>query len=225
MIAARAGERSRGACAPVPGRAPGRSVLALACLLAIPAWASVRAVEHHVSDANQLGMLPPAQLAALSCYLRAHQGSARYEAAYDAATKMGALVVHDARPLLVLNSIESKVVTPLARLQALAAAGAVRYAVLSTPCGPHSTSKNAGLLGGRALGRGPRHERLRPAGLGHGLTLWRLPEAACRPALRDGLGSAGLRPARARPRAPAARSRRPRAGARRRSPPAAWGPG
>ena len=109
----------------------------------IPAWASVRAVKYRVSDANQLGLLAPAQLAALSGYLRAHQGSARYEAAYDAATKMGSLVVHDARPVLVLNSIESKVVTPLARLRALAAAGAVRYAVLSSRCGPHSSAGNA----------------------------------------------------------------------------------
>ena len=46
---------------------------------------------------------------------------------------MGALVVHDARPVLVLNTSNSQVVTPLSRLRALAAAGRVRYAILSSP--------------------------------------------------------------------------------------------
>jgi len=149
--------------------------LALAALLVIPAWASVRAVKYRVSDANQLGLLAPAQLAALSGYLRAHQGSARYEAAYDSATKLGSLVVHDARPVLVLNSIESRVVTPLARLRALAAAGAVGYAVLSSPCGPHSSARNADCS--RAAKWVVAHGRnvTAQAGLGHGLTLWQLP--------------------------------------------------
>jgi 4-amino-4-deoxy-L-arabinose transferase-like glycosyltransferase len=160
--------------------ARGRSwalVLALICLLVIPAWAAVRAVQQRVVDANQLGELPTAQLAALSGYLRAHQGSARYEVAYDTATKMGALVVHDGRPVVVLNSIESKVVTPLARLRALAAAGAVHYAVLSTPCGPHSTSKNADCTpAGRWVVANGKNVSAQ-AGLGHGLTLWRLPHS------------------------------------------------
>ena len=64
-------------------------VLALASLLAVPAWASVRAIQHHTTDTNRLGVLPPRQLAALSAYLRSHQGSARYEAAYDEATSSG----------------------------------------------------------------------------------------------------------------------------------------
>ena len=141
VIAAALGALAVAAFAGPRGRA-WALVLALASLLAVPAWASVRAIEHHTSDTNQLGALPPRQLAALSSYLRSHQGPARYEAAYDSATKLGALVVHDQRPLVVLNSINSRVVTPLARLQALAAAGAVRYAVLSAPCSPHSSRTN-----------------------------------------------------------------------------------
>ena len=151
--------------------------LALASLLAVPAWASVRAIEHHTTDTNQLGLLPPRQLAALSAYLRSHQGSARYEAAYDAATKLGALVVHDQRPLVVLNSINSKVVTPLARLRALAIAGAVRYAVLSAPCSPHSSPSNPDCSAAArwVVARGTNVTA--QAGLGPGLTLWRLPGA------------------------------------------------
>jgi 4-amino-4-deoxy-L-arabinose transferase-like glycosyltransferase len=152
--------------------------LALACLLVVPAWASVRAVENRVNDANQLGLLPPAELSALSGYLRAHQGTARYEVAYDAGTKLGSLVVHDVRPVLVLNSIESHVVTPLSRLRALAAAGAVRYVVLSTPCGRHSSSKNADCsAAGRWVAAHGTNVSV-PAGLGRGITLWRLPRPA-----------------------------------------------
>ena len=47
-----------GALAWPPSRPPGRALGAgagLASLLAVPAWASVRAIEHHTSDTNQLG--------------------------------------------------------------------------------------------------------------------------------------------------------------------------
>ena len=158
-----------------PRARPWALVLALASLLAVPAWASVRAIEHHTSDTNQLGTLPPAQLAALSTYLRAHQGSARYEAAYDEATRLGALVVHDQRPLVVLNSINSQVVTPLSRLRALAAAGAVRYVVISAPCGPHSSHSNPDCSAAAKWVTAHAVNVSAAAGLGKGLTLWRLP--------------------------------------------------
>ncbi len=161
---------------------PWALVLALASLLAVPAWASVRAIEHHTSDTNQLGTLPPAQLAALSSYLRSHQGSARYEAAYDSATKLGALVVHDQRPLVVLNSINSQVVTPLSRLRALAAAGAVRYAVLSAPCSPRSSPSNPDCSTAARWVVAHGTNVSVAARLGRGLTLWRLPEAGSRSA-------------------------------------------
>jgi len=118
-------------------------VLVTVSLLAVPAWASVRAVEDNVSDTNQLGVVAPGQLAAISSYLRAHQGSARYEAAYDSASKIGSLVVHDARPLIVLNTVDAQVVTPLARLRALIRAGEVRYAVLTSTCGRFIARDNA----------------------------------------------------------------------------------
>ncbi len=150
-------------------------VLALASLLAVPAWASVRAIEHHTTDTNQLGLLPPEQLTALSAFLRSHQGSAHYEAAYDSATKLGALVVRDQRPLVVLNSINSQVVTPLSRLRALAAAAAVRYVVLSAPCSPRSSPSNpdCSLAARWVVAHGKNVSAA--AGLGRGLTLWQLP--------------------------------------------------
>ncbi len=106
----------------------------LACMLAIPLWASLNAVGENVSDGNVLGSLPGSELAHLSAYLAAHRGRTRYEVAYDAATKMGALVVHDAQPVLPLTTVEGHLITSTRRLVALARAGRVRYAFLSSPC-------------------------------------------------------------------------------------------
>jgi 4-amino-4-deoxy-L-arabinose transferase-like glycosyltransferase len=134
---------------PAPGPRPSgwqaSAVLALAllCLLAIPLSASLRGVRENVSDTTPLGVLHPGELQPLSAYLRAHQGSAYYEAAFDSGTKMGELVVRDARPILVLTTLNGQVFTPLARLRALAAAGKVRYAFLDSLCGPHSPPTDA----------------------------------------------------------------------------------
>ncbi len=126
------------------GRPPGNVLrdgvlaLALVCLLAIPLWSSLRVVRENVSDTNRLGVLHPGELQPLSAYLRAHQGSAYYEAAFDSGTKMGELVVRDARPILVLTTLNGRVFTSVARLRALAADGKVRYAFIDGGCGPHS---------------------------------------------------------------------------------------
>ncbi|MGA2165204.1 MAG: glycosyltransferase family 39 protein [Solirubrobacteraceae bacterium] len=116
----------------------GVTALALVCVLAIPLWASLNAVSENASDTNPLGILHHGELAPLSTYLRAHQGAAYYEVAFDSGTKMGELVERDARPILVLTTLEGHVFTSLARLRALVAAGKVRYAFLDEGCGPHS---------------------------------------------------------------------------------------
>ena len=127
-----------------PGvRAAVTLALALVCLLAIPLSASLRGVRENVSDTNRLGALHAGELQPLSAYLRAHQGSAYYEAAFDSGTKMGELVVRDSRPILVLSTLEGKVFTSVAHLRALIAAGAVRYAFLDTLCGPQSPPTDA----------------------------------------------------------------------------------
>ncbi|HEV3321137.1 MAG TPA: glycosyltransferase family 39 protein [Solirubrobacteraceae bacterium] len=116
----------------------GVTALALVSLLAIPLWASGNAVRENVSDTTPIGILHHGELAPLSAYLRAHQGDAYYEAAFDAGTKMGELVERDARPILVLTTLEGHVFTSVARLRALVAAGRVRYAFVDEGCGPQS---------------------------------------------------------------------------------------
>jgi 4-amino-4-deoxy-L-arabinose transferase-like glycosyltransferase len=115
---------------------------ALVSLLAVPFSAALRAVGENISDTNRLGVLHPGELQPLSAYLRAHQGNAYYEAAFDSGTRMGELVVKDARPILVLTTLEGRLFTPLARLRALAAAGRVRYAFIDGGCGPSSPATN-----------------------------------------------------------------------------------
>jgi 4-amino-4-deoxy-L-arabinose transferase-like glycosyltransferase len=118
-------------------------MLALVALLTIALSTSLRDVRENVSDTNRLGVLHAGELQPLSIYLRAHQGTAYYEAAFDSGTKMGELVVRDARPILVLTTLNGKVFTSVARLRALAAAGLVRYAFLDTLCGRHSPPSDA----------------------------------------------------------------------------------
>ncbi len=154
----------------------GVTVLALLCLLAIPLWASLNAVRENVSDTNPLGILHHGELAPLSAYLRAHQGSAYYEAAFDSGTKMGELVERDARPILVLTTLEGDAFTSLARLRALVAAGKVRYAFLDEGCGPHSPPTDPDCSAPARWVSEHGTDVSKQAGMPRPGMLWRLPE-------------------------------------------------
>jgi hypothetical protein len=120
--------------------------------------------------------LAPAQLERLSAYLRAHQGTSHYETAYDAATKMGALVVRDGRPVLPLTTVEGRLLTPTARLRRLAAEGKVRYAFLPSPCVAGGGATDADCSPPAVWIRSHATDVSREAGLRPG-TLWRLTAA------------------------------------------------
>jgi 4-amino-4-deoxy-L-arabinose transferase-like glycosyltransferase len=140
-------------------------VLSLCSMLAVSLNTDIRAIRDHV-------------LNPLSSYLRAHQGTARYEVAAQSATQIGALIVKDARPVVVLTSYAAQVFTTTEQLKRKIAAGEVRYAFLNAPC-PHLISpKNPACSPPakwiRAHGTDVSHE----AGLPHGKVLWRLPGVA-----------------------------------------------
>jgi len=156
-------------------RAAATLSLALLALLAIPLSTSLRDVRDNVSDTNRLGVLHAGELQPLSTYLRAHQGTAYYEAAFDSGTKMGELVVRDARPILVLTTLNGKVFTSVARLRALAAAGRVRYAFLDTLCGPHSPASDADCTAPARWVQAHGVDVSRQAGLPRSGMLWKLP--------------------------------------------------
>ena len=117
--------------------------LALLALAAIPVEVDKTAIANRVSDAGYIGALPGAQQRALSSYLIAHQGGARYELAAESATGIGSLIVQDARPVVVLTTYEARVFTTVAKLKRLIAEGAVRYAFLNSYCGRYSTTNAA----------------------------------------------------------------------------------
>jgi hypothetical protein len=159
-----------------PVLAPGAVlVLSLCAMLAISVNTDIRAINDHVSDAGEVGVLPGAVLQPLSSYLRAHQGNARYEVAAQSATQIGALIVHDARPVVILTSYAARVFTTIDELKQKVAAGEVRYAFLNSPCPHHLSPKNPACSSPAKWIREHGTDVSREAGLKHNKVLWRLP--------------------------------------------------
>ncbi|HEX7609046.1 MAG TPA: glycosyltransferase family 39 protein [Solirubrobacteraceae bacterium] len=169
-------------------RIPGRSVsslvapagvlaLTLVAVLAIPLSADVTAINDGVTDAGYVGALPSEEQRIISDYLRAHQGSARYELAAQSATQIGSLIVQDARPVLVLTTYAGRVLTTVPELKSLIAQGKVRYAFLSGSCSPHSPSSNPACSEPAKWIRAHGTDVSLQAGLPHHKTLWLLPGA------------------------------------------------
>jgi 4-amino-4-deoxy-L-arabinose transferase-like glycosyltransferase len=155
----------------------GTLVMVLACVLAIPLSADVTAIKNHVTDAGYVGALPSEEQRLLSAYLRAHQGSAKYEVASVSATGIGSLIVQDARPVLVLTSYGSRVFTSVRKLERLIAEGQVRYAFLNASCGRHGSSLNPGCSAPAKWVRAHGTDVSSQAGLPRTKLLWLLPGA------------------------------------------------
>ncbi len=153
--------------------------LTLVAVLALPLSADVTAIDNSVTDAGYVGALPAEEQHALSAYLRAHQGAARYEVAAESATEIGSLIVADARPVLILTTYDARVFTNVAELQRRIAAGEVRYAFLNTFCGAHASlsSTNAACAEPVRWIRAHGTDVSRAAGLPRAGILWLLPEA------------------------------------------------
>ncbi|MDX6689814.1 MAG: hypothetical protein QOG15_1271 [Solirubrobacteraceae bacterium] len=120
-----------------PGRGRSLTVLGLVAVLAVPAAGAASVARQHKSDAGLPLRTPPAQMAALSGYLRAHQGSARYEFASPTSFRASPLIIQDGRPVLLLTSLYKRPLVTGAQLQHLVATSQVRYALLGrVNCGP-----------------------------------------------------------------------------------------
>jgi 4-amino-4-deoxy-L-arabinose transferase-like glycosyltransferase len=153
-------------------------VLSLCGMFALSLNTDIRAINDHVTDAGEVGALPGEELEPLSKYLRANQRGARYEVASQSATQIGALIVRDGRPVVVLTSYGARVFTTIDELKRIIAKGEVRYAFLNSPCPHHISPKNPACSAPakwiRAHGTDVSHE----AKLRRGKTLWLLPGAA-----------------------------------------------
>ena len=116
----------------------------LALVLVAPTVTSIQAVARGSVTSGRLGDRPPARLAALSAFLRAHQGTARYEIASLSAAKAGPLVVHDGRPVMILTSLYGQPFVSVKKLAATVAAGDVHYAYMGANCTPASGDRLTG---------------------------------------------------------------------------------
>jgi 4-amino-4-deoxy-L-arabinose transferase-like glycosyltransferase len=155
----------------------GTLTMALVAVLAIPVSTDVTLIENNVSDAGYVGALPAEEQRLVSAYLRAHQGSARYEMAAESATQIGSLLVQDARPVVILTTYEARVFTSVAKLERLIAQGAVRYAFLNSYCGHEVSTVNAACAAPAKWIRANGTDVSAQAGLSRHKVLWRLPEA------------------------------------------------
>ncbi|HEV3093734.1 MAG TPA: glycosyltransferase family 39 protein [Solirubrobacteraceae bacterium] len=148
--------------------------LPLTALLALPLAVSIEAVEAKTTDAGNVGGLPPGEQHALSAYLLAHQGGARYELAAGSATTVASLIVADQRPVLMLTTYNGLPLTTVAELKQAIASHEVRYAFINSLCGPHSTKITSGCAPAARWVRAHSTDVSRQAGLAPEL-LWRLP--------------------------------------------------
>jgi 4-amino-4-deoxy-L-arabinose transferase-like glycosyltransferase len=153
-------------------------VLSLCAMLALSLNTDLRAIHDHVTDAGEVGALPGEELEPLSKYLRAHQRGARYEVAAQSATQIGALIVRDGRPVVVLTSYGARVFTTTAQLKRLIAKGEVRYAFLNSPCPHHLSPNNPACSAPAQWVRAHGTDVSREAKLRRGKTLWLLPGVA-----------------------------------------------
>jgi 4-amino-4-deoxy-L-arabinose transferase-like glycosyltransferase len=153
-------------------------VLSLAGMLALSVNTDLRAIDDHVTDAGEVGALPGEELEPLSKYLRANQRGARYEVAAQSATQIGALIVRDGRPVVVLTSYGARVFTTTEQLKRLIAKGEVRYAFLNSPCPHHVSPNNPACSPPAKWIRAHGTDVSREAKLRRGKTLWLLPGVA-----------------------------------------------
>jgi hypothetical protein len=109
-------------------RRPARIALgacALVAVLAVPTASAISVARAHQSDAGLQVRIPG--LDALSAFLIAHQGTARYEAASTSTFSASPLIVRDGRPVLMLTSYHGRPLLQAAQLARLVRDGEVRY--------------------------------------------------------------------------------------------------
>jgi 4-amino-4-deoxy-L-arabinose transferase-like glycosyltransferase len=150
----------------------------LVAVLVLALRADIAAIHDDVSDAGYVGGIPTRQLDAISSYLQTHRDGARYEVAASSATAIGALIVKDAQPVVILTTYDARVFTTVARLERLIARGEARYAFLNTFCGATDTySTNAACSQPVRWIRAHGTDVSLQAGLTHGGLLYLLPGA------------------------------------------------
>ena len=78
--------------------------------------------------------MPAGEVTALASYLARRDRGARFEAASATAVKAAALIVHDARPMLLLQAFAHQPLVSLTRFQRLVRRDEVRYLLSAAGC-------------------------------------------------------------------------------------------
>jgi hypothetical protein len=118
--------------------------------------------------------MPAAVLDPLSAYLRAHQGTARYEVASASILKAASLIVRDARPVLTLAGVGGRPLLTPGQLARQARTGQVRYALIGhVKCTPAGVGPGCAPVVRWVRSHGT--DVSRAAGLPHRGMLYRLP--------------------------------------------------
>lgn len=122
-------------------------VTALAAILAAPVAGTLHVVASGATSAQKAGGMPAAQLESLSSYLRARQGTGRYEVASTTVGKAAPLIIRDARPVLMLSSLNRRPLLSAVQLARSVRAGDVRYILIGRgTCSPRSAQACAPVL-------------------------------------------------------------------------------
>jgi 4-amino-4-deoxy-L-arabinose transferase-like glycosyltransferase len=134
------------------------TVVALA-LLAAPAEASIDLVEENATDAN-----PSGGGGQYGAYLRSHRDGARYEAVAANPLAVVGLIAQDGQPVLVMRSVDG-ILASVPELERLVGEGAVRYAIIPSPCsaGRHCTPTTAWTVRNATMIRPGLYRYRRPA--------------------------------------------------------------
>jgi 4-amino-4-deoxy-L-arabinose transferase-like glycosyltransferase len=108
----------------------------VASVLGFPIARDIQLIRDHSGVQAASPALKAPVVAALSTYLRAHQNGARYELAASAPSLAAPLVIRDARPILLLTTVDARPLVTLAELQSRIARGQVSYVLTHGRC-PH----------------------------------------------------------------------------------------
>ncbi len=108
----------------------------VASVMSFPLARDLSLIRDHSGVQAASPQLKAPVVAALSRYLGAHRGRARYELAASAPSLAAPLVVRDARPILLLTTVDARPLVTLPTLRARIGAGDVDYVLMRGRC-PH----------------------------------------------------------------------------------------
>jgi hypothetical protein len=142
--------------------------------LALPLEVDGSEIRNHEFDSGRTGAMSTREVNAISSYIAAHRGGARYQFAAADPISVAALIVKDLQPILSLTSYNANELIPTPRLGQLVASGALRFAILDGGCGPGTSRLSPACSPGAAWVRAHGIDVSRRAGLPHSHVLYQL---------------------------------------------------